>query len=93
MAAYCEYLIDRYQKYQSGDKTGKGDFKYQAIHQAIKRKFGASWKLVDEVHFPRLVEFLQLRIDKTIIGKINRKISHQNYRTFDAWIHDSERID
>lgn len=93
MVAYCEYLIDRYKKYKIADKTGKGDFKHHLIYQAIQRKFGASWKLVDEGHFPHLVEFLQQRIDKTIIGKNNRKRSHQSYRTFDAWMQDSERID
>ncbi len=83
--AYCQYLIDRYQEYQKGDKTGKSDYKYQAIHNALKRTFSTHWKLLDEAKFEEVVAFLQRRIDGTILGKLNRSKGHPNYRSFDVW--------
>lgn len=83
--AYCEHLIGRYQDYQKADKTGKTDYKYAAIHVALKRKFGVSWKLLDESRFEELVAFLQRRIDGTIVGKLNRAKGCPNYSSFNAW--------
>lgn len=67
--AYCQHLIDRYQEYQKSDRTGKSDFKYAALHVALKRNFGAPWKLLDEARFDEVVTYLQGRIDATILGK------------------------
>lgn len=48
------------------------NYKYMAIHQALKRKFGTSWKLLGEERFDDDVAFLRQRIDATILGKMNR---------------------
>ncbi len=85
LVAYCQHLIDRYQDYQKADRTGKTDFKYAAIHLALKRKFGVQWKLLDESQFEEVAAFLQYRIDQTIIGKLNRTKGRPNYSSFDAW--------
>lgn len=87
--AYCEYLIGRYQEYQKGDRTGKSDFKYAAIHVALKRTFGTRWQLLAEEQFEELVVYLQKRIDATVIGKLNRARGHPNYRIFDVWQRDA----
>lgn len=84
-AAYCQHLIDRYQEYQKADKTGKSDFKYMAIHQALKRKFGTSWKLLGEERFDDVVAFLHQRIDAMILGKLNRGKGRPNYSAFENW--------
>lgn len=83
--AYCQHLIDRYQDYQKADWTGKSNFKFAAIHMAIKRVFGTQWKLLDESQFEKLVGYLQKRIDSTIIGKLNRVKGHSNYSSFEIW--------
>ena len=83
--AYCQHLIDRYQDYQKADKTGKGDYKFMAIHQALKRKFGTSWKLLGEDRFGDVAAFLQQRIDAAIIGKLNRAKGRPNYSPFEEW--------
>ena len=83
--AYCQHLIDRYQNYQKGDWTAKSNFKYAAIHIALKRVFGTSWKLLDEERFDELVAYLQRRIDATVIGKRNRSRGLPNYSTYDVW--------
>lgn len=83
--AYCQHLIDRYQEYQKADKTGKSDFKYMAIHNALKREFGTLWKLLGEERFEEVVAFLHRRIDATIIGKVNRRNGVANYSVFEDW--------
>lgn len=83
--AYCQHLIDRYQEYQKADQTGKSDFKYMAIHQALKRMFGTSWKLLGEERFDDVVAFLHQRIDATILGKLNRGKGRPNYSVFENW--------
>jgi len=87
--AYCQHLIDRYQDFQKSDRTGKSGFKYAAIHVALKRTFGAPWKLLGEEQFPEVAEYLQKRIDASIIGKINRARGHRNYSSFEAWQHEA----
>jgi hypothetical protein len=82
--AYCQHLIDRYQEYQKSDRTGKSEFKYAAIHVALKRTFGTQWKLLDEEQFSEVVAYLQRRIDATIVGKLNRANGHPNYSSFEA---------
>lgn len=83
--AYCQHLIDRYQDYQKTDTTGKSSFKYMAIHQALKRKFGTKWQLLGEERFEEVVAFLQQRIDATIRGKMNRGKGWSNYSAFESW--------
>jgi hypothetical protein len=82
--AYCQHLIDRYQEYQKADRTGKSEFKYAAIHGALKRTFRTQWKLLEEERFNELVAYLQKRIDATIIGKINRAKGQPNFSSFEA---------
>lgn len=86
--AYCQHLIDRYQAYQKADQTGKSNYKYQAIHLALSRKFGLTWKLLDESRFWEVVAFLQQRVDRTIVGKLNRAKGHANYSSFEEWQRD-----
>lgn len=87
--AYGQHLIDRYQDYQKADRTGKSDFRYAAIHVALKRNFGAPWKLLDEARFDEVVVYLQGRIDATILGKRNRAKGHPNYSSFDVWLREA----
>ena len=83
--AYCQHLIDRYQDYQKADKTGKSNYKYMALHNALKREFGTAWKLLGEDRFEEVAAFLQRRIDATIVGKLNGSKGRRNYSTFEEW--------
>jgi hypothetical protein len=82
MFSYCKYLIDRYQQYQKADHSPKGEYKYIAIYNALKRHFKGDWKLMDQSYFPEVVAFLKNRIDKTMQGKINKSKTHRNYHEF-----------
>lgn len=82
MRSYGSYLISRYQEFQKGDSQKAGDFKYMAIHNALKREFKCDWKLLPSEHFEELVTFLQRRIDNTKLGRINRARLIRNYHSF-----------
>jgi hypothetical protein len=68
---YIKHLIDRYNEFKKGDHNVK-DFRYSIIYKAIQREFKCKWDYIPIEKFYRLVEYLQRRIDGTIIGK-NRK--------------------
>lgn len=68
------------------DKTGKGDYKYMALHNALKREFGTEWKLLGEDRFKDVVAYLQRRIDNTFIGRLNGSKGRRNYSSFEEWI-------
>lgn len=84
-ASYCQHLIERYQEFQKADRTGKTQYKFMAIHMALKRKFGTTWKLLGEDRFEEVIAFLQSRIDATVIGKLNRSKGQPNYSAFGVW--------
>lgn len=83
MTSYVGHLIDRYQEYQKAHKDKAGNRKYAMIHIALKRAFKSDWKLLPTERFSELSYYLQGRIDKTLIGRINKSKGIKNYSTFD----------
>lgn len=83
MLSYGKYLVSRYQEFQKGDSQKVGDFKYIAIHNALKREFKCDWKLLPSERFEELVAFLQRRIDNTKLGRINGAKTIPNYHSFE----------
>ena len=81
---YVLHLIERYIKFKSRD-TGPSRFK-PVIHSAIKREFGAKWDMIPAENFEGLVDYLQSRIDGTILGKINGSKGHKNYSTYSEFL-------
>jgi hypothetical protein len=84
MRNYAKHLIDRYQEFAS--KQPGRNFSYAAIYSGIKRRFGAKWDLLPVHLFDELVGFLQLRIDRTKLGSINRGNGTKNYSSFDDYL-------
>jgi hypothetical protein len=82
LSAYCKYLIGRYNEYQKADFTGKSDYKYMVLPNAVIRKFGNRWQDLPESAFSEVVAFLQARIDATILGRRNKARSIRNYHEF-----------
>ncbi len=83
MRAYIEYLVERYIDWrQEGIKRGidKRSFHPSMIHRDIKRDFGARTYLVPRGRFDDLVNYLQVRINDTIMGRNN---PHRNYHSFE----------
>jgi len=77
---YTKHLIDRYHDFAS--KQPGRTFGYPAIYAEIKRRFGAKWDFIPLHQFDDLVLFLQQRIDKTMLGSMNRGKGTPNYSTF-----------
>lgn len=82
---YIKHLIDRYNDFQKSDST-KGKYKYMAIYTAVKKKFKTKWDMVPLELFPDLVSYLQLRIDNTIVGKINKSRGKKSYSSFEEYL-------
>lgn len=81
---YIRYLIDRYNDFKKEDKT-ISEMDYRVIYGAIKREFRCTWKLVPVEHFEALVEYLQGRIDRTILGKNLKKRGNRLYSSFEEF--------
>ena len=82
MTSYVTYLIGRYQEFQKGHTSKVGQFKYIALHTALRREFKSDWKLLPSATFAALVEFLHRRIDNTLIGRRNFTKSVASYHLF-----------
>lgn len=83
MRSYIEYLIKRYQEFQKADYSKIGRNKYMIIHNALRNKFHQDWKLLPEEKFGEVYEFLQYRINNTIVGKNNKARGSINYHSFE----------
>lgn len=83
---YVKYLIDRYIQFA---KTGPGraaPFKPAVIYASIKREFGTQWELVSLTRFADLCVYLQLRISKTSLGKINAVKGQALFSSFEEFL-------
>lgn len=78
---YIKHLIDRYHTFKEAD-VGKKKMKYPIIYGSIKREFGAKWDMISLERFEDLCNFLQRRIDATILGKTLKSRGDKRYSTF-----------
>jgi hypothetical protein len=77
---YVKHLIDRYQEFAK-QQPGR-NFRSPVVYAAIKRQFGANWDSISLQLFDDLVLFLQQRVDRTMLGSMNRSKGTPNYSTF-----------
>ena len=85
---YVSYLIERYHRCRQMEPdfySGPVPFNYAAIFMAIERKFKAPTYFVPRECFEELVEFLQRRINGTMLGKDNRARKIRNYPSLDEF--------
>lgn len=79
---YIRYLVERYHRFRQADSSfgsGPARFSYAVIFKNIEREFKAPTYFIPEARFKELVEYLQKRIDRTILGKRNRAREIRNY--------------
>ena len=81
---YVKHLIDRYLDFAS--KQEGRQFKHPAFYSKIKSVYGAKWDMIPISQFDSLVEYLQKRIDGTLIGRKNSHRSYPNYSSFEAFL-------
>lgn len=93
---YIRYLVQRYNQFKQADTSfGKAParFSYAVIFKSIETKFKAPTYFIHVNAFDQLVDYLQSRIDGTILGKRNHSKGHRSYETFDEYqlAHAEER--
>ena len=77
---YIRHLLDRYKEFAE-QQTGR-IFRYAAVYGAIKGRFGTTWEWVAVDRFEEFAAFLQAKIDRTVVGKVNRSKGRPNYSYF-----------
>lgn len=82
---YIKHLIDRYNEFAKNDGT-KTNFSYGFIYTAIKREFGAKWDMIPLTRFLDLCDYLQRRIDRTILGRVRKSGMQNNYSSYDEYL-------
>jgi hypothetical protein len=96
---YVRYLVERYHRFKEADGSflaskplaGKAKakaaprFSYAVIYKNIEAKFKAPTYFIPVERFPDLVDYLQGRVDQTILGKRNRSRGQATYSTFDEY--------
>lgn len=66
--SYIKHLIDRYNEFKEADRN-ISEFRPQVIYASIKSRFKCKWDFITIDRFPELTEFLQKKIDGTILGE------------------------
>ena len=79
---YIRYLVERYHRFREAEASfgsGPTRFSYAVIFKNIERQFQAPTYFIPQARFYELAEYLQHRIDRTILGKRNRARGIPNY--------------
>ncbi len=93
MYGYSKYLADRYAKYKEYDLKQKGQkFNYPSFYGKVKKDFRAGGFFhIPQTRFLDLVDYLQNRIDRTVLAKINRsKGIDKNYVSLEEYKTENE---
>jgi hypothetical protein len=81
---YIKYLIDRYNEFKKADRSVP-NFSYAVIYRAIHSQFKAKWDFIPIERFADLASFLRNRIDRTILGKVQKSRGHRNHESFEEF--------
>ena len=82
LSRYVQYLIKRYNDFAGADKTRTTKFSYGAVSANIQTQFGAPWKLLPIEKFDPVCAYLQQRIAKTILAKLNASKGQRSFSTY-----------
>lgn len=90
---YVQYLVKRYNDFASADKTRRTRFSYGALSSNIETRFGAPWKLLPVTQFDAVCEYLQQRIGKTILAKLNHAKGIRSFSSYEEFVAKHGRAD
>lgn len=86
---YVRYLTNRYHRYREADASfgpkAARRFSYAVLFKTIESRFGAPTYFIPISRFDQLVDFLQQKVDGTILGKRNHARGIRNYDAFDEF--------
>jgi len=76
---YIAHLIKRYNEYASNEPNRNTKFSYGALSKNIETKFGSRWQLLWKEHAQEVINYIQTRIDKTRIARMNKGKGYPSY--------------
>ena len=82
LCRYVQHLISRYNQFAGADKRRKTAFHPSVISKNIEHQFGAPWRLLPADKFDLVCAYLQSRIDKTTLGKLNASKGIPSYSRY-----------
>lgn len=82
---YVKHLIDRYNEYARSEPSRTRKFQFAVIYKVIEREFGSNWKLINLNRFEDVCTFLQTRIGRTRIGKLNAAKGYPLFSNFEEF--------
>lgn len=83
---YMQHLIKRYNDYASQGTARRAKFSYGAISNNIETLFGAQWKLLPMKRWDEVITYLQSRIDRTFIAKVNKGKGQKSYSSYGEYL-------
>ncbi|WP_144223713.1 HNH endonuclease [Mesorhizobium amorphae] len=88
---YVSYLIARYNEFAAADRSRRTTFSYAVVGKRIADVFGAKWQLLSRADFSQVCEYLQAKIDRTLIGRRNKASGQKSYSTFEQFLSKHSR--
>jgi hypothetical protein len=90
---YVDYLLTRYFQYRKADGSygSRRPFSHAEIHRTIQSEFGHKTFFMPAEFFERLVQFLQSRINRTILGRNNSSKHVPNYHSYEEHLLQQSR--
>jgi hypothetical protein len=86
MIGYLRYLVERYHEFKQWEcEQGGQKMNYAMLYTAYKREVKYELKHTPKELFNRAAEFLQRRIERTVIGKLRVKAKQAVYSSFDEF--------
>jgi len=76
---YIAHLIKQYNEYASKEPSRKTKFSYGALSNNIETKFGSRWQLLGKEYAQEVISYIQERIDKTRIARMNKGKGYSSY--------------
>ena len=92
MRGYALHLIKQYNELSKKNHNQKKAYKYSIIYSNIEKEFGVTWQYIPKQRFKDLIFFLQARIDRTYIGKVNKSKGKRNYSSYEDFCNKRLKI-
>lgn len=85
-ASYIGYLISRYNKFASMEKSRSTRFNFAAISRNLENELGCTWKLASEDKFQDAIDYLIRRIERTRQARLNKSRGYLRFSTFEEHV-------
>lgn len=82
---YVAHLITRYNEFASQDWSRTTALKYGAISRNIENLFRSRWRLLPMERFEEVCRYIQGRIARTRVAKLNGSKGMRAFSTFDEY--------